>query len=411
MIKDNIKTSILDNGLKLITCQRDTNIFSMGVGIKAGSLYEKIENSGIAHMVEHMIFKGTNNRDADKLNADIERLAGNFDIYTTYSHTAMNIDVVKEKADECMDIVSDMLINAAFPKKEFAIEKSVIIEELKMEKDDAEEQAYLGFYKKAFPEAWYKYHIGGTIKSVKAIKLDMIKEFYKNYYIPKNIIIFTASSYSHEGVLNIVEKYFNQWICDKAPSNMDSSNTMVSGKVLRRKKGISQSHIVYGFNIKMLNKREEAVLALINRKLGSGGNSILFKELRDKKGYAYSVYSDLDFTPGIKLLNIYACVSSENLNESIRIIDNVIDGIKSGKTVISNEEIDIIREGYLTDNLISLETSSNVVDFMMDGELNYDNPKEYDEFLKDMEGVNQEEIVNVIEKVFNNPFLYILSPA
>lgn len=410
MIKENIKASILNNGLKVITCQRDTNIFSMGVGIKAGSLYETIENSGISHMVEHMIFKGTINRDADRLNSDIEKLAGNFDIYTTYSHTAMNIDVVHKKADECMNIVSDMLINAAFPQKEFGIEKRVIIEELKMEKDDLEEQAYLGFYKKAFPEDWFKYHIGGTIKSVKAIKLDMVKNYYKNYYIPQNTVIFTASSYSHEQILKIVEKYFNKWICGKA-SSMEASNTMAAGKVVRRKNGISQSHIVYGFDIKMLSKREEAVLALINRKLGSGGNSILFKELRDKKGYAYSVYSDLDFTPGIKLLHIYACVSSENLKESIRIIDNVINGIKSGEIVISNEEIDTIKEGYLTDNLISLETSSNIVDFMMDGELNYNNPEEYDEFLKDMEGVNEDEIVNVIEKVFNNPFLYILSPA
>lgn len=410
MIKENIKASILNNGLKVITCQRDTNIFSMGVGIKAGSLYETIENSGISHMVEHMIFKGTINRDADRLNSDIEKLAGNFDIYTTYSHTAMNIDVVHKKADECMNIVSDMLINAAFPKKEFGIEKRVIIEELKMEKDDLEEQAYLGFYKKAFPEDWFKYHIGGTIKSVKAIKLDMVKNYYKNYYIPQNTVIFTASSYSHEQILKIVEKYFNKWICGKA-SSMEASNTMAAGKVVRRKNGISQSHIVYGFDIKMLSKREEAVLALINRKLGSGGNSILFKELRDKKGYAYSVYSDLDFTPGIKLLHIYACVSSENLKESIRIIDNVINGIKSGEIVISNEEIDTIKEGYLTDNLISLETSSNIVDFMMDGELNYNNPEEYDEFLKDMEGVNEEEIATVIEKVFNNPFLYILSPA
>lgn len=403
-----INKTVIKNGIRIITCHRNSDIFSMGVGIEVGSLYENTENSGISHMIEHMIFKGTTKRNADKINDDVEGLAGNFDIYTTYNHTAMNIDIMKNKALDCMEIISDMLMNSIFPRKEFNLEKKVIIEELKMEKDDPEEQGYLGFYKESFPKEWHKYHIAGTIKSVRGIKLEMVREFYKNHYTPDNTVICIASSYSHEEILNMVEKYFGTWSGQTTEKIYEARENMLSGRVSRKSKGISQSHIVYGFDINHLDKREEAILAVINKKLGSGGNALLFKELRDKRGYAYSVYSDVDFTPGVKLLHIYAGVSKENLNESIKIIDEIVESMGNGTLKITQGDVELIRNSYLTDTAIALESSSNIVDYIMDGELNYNNPGEYKDFLKDIESIDLEEIIKVMQRVMKNPFIYTL---
>jgi predicted Zn-dependent peptidase len=211
MRKVQVDKTVLENGLTVVTSHRDSDIFSMAVGVKVGSLNEDVSNNGISHMIEHMLFKGTLKRDVELLNDDIERLAGNFDVYTTYHQTVLSVDVMKDKANDSLEIMSDMLMNAVFPEKEFKLEKKVIIEEIKMSKDDAEDCSYLGLYKAAFHENDFKYHIAGTIKSVKGIKLETLRGFYEEYYRPNNTIICVVSSYTHEEILDIVKRYFSKW--------------------------------------------------------------------------------------------------------------------------------------------------------------------------------------------------------
>lgn len=407
----NFNSTVFKNGLKLISYYKKSNIFSMCLGIGVGSLYECQENNGISHMIEHMLFKGTKKRSMEELNYDIERLAGNFDVYTTYNHTAFDIDIMKEKAESCIEIVSDMLMNSVFPEKEFMLEKKVIVEEIKMDEDDAEEQAYLGFYKHAFPKEWYKFYIAGTIKSVKGIKLQSLKDFYKRHYIPENVTICITSSYSHKELEKIITRYFGEWEVSSAKEGLVGNYIFAPGVYERQKKGISQGHIIYGFDIRNLNRREEAALTIISKKLGSGGNSILFRELRDKRGYAYSVYSDIDFVSNFKMFNIYAGVSKQNIRDSIIVIDEIINKLKTSTLKISREDIELIRDMFITDTEIALESSSHIADYMLDGEINYGNPMEYMDFLMELEAIGEEDVKRLIEKIFNNPAVHILIPA
>jgi predicted Zn-dependent peptidase len=174
---------------------------------------------------------------------------------------------------------------------------------------------------------------------------------------------------------------------------------------------MGQVHVLYGFDIQHLNKKDEIVLSLINEKIGAGANSVLFKELRDKKGYAYSVYSDVDFIKGLKMFYIYTGISEENLNNTLSIIDEVIEKFNSRELKIDEEAIKLLKEIFYTNTVIRLESSSHLADYMLDGELNYGNPEEYKEVLKIMESVTVDDILRVIDSVLNNPIIHILIPS
>ncbi|KMT22580.1 M16 family metallopeptidase [Clostridium cylindrosporum] len=409
MNKDKLKKSILKNGLKVITYEAEGNIFSLGFGVKVGSLYENEKVSGISHLIEHMLFKGTKNRNIDEFNMDLEELATEMDIYTSYDQTVLGIDVIKTKADKAMEIVADMMMNPLFDDKEFKLEKKVILEEIKMGEDDPEDIAYQGLYKEAFPSRWHNYYIAGTLKSVKATTKEEVIEHHKKYYVPNNSIMCVVSSYSHEEVLQIAERHFGDWKEGEVEAVIEEHIDIPFKKVKKHKKGISQAHVIYAFDIQNLTREESIVLTLFSEKIGSGGNSILFKELRDKRGLAYSVYSDIDFMNNLKMMYIYAGVSSENVNETCLVIDDMINYIK-GEFKITEKSLSLLKERFIIDTEVTLQSSSTIVEYMMQGEIEYNNPLEYLEVLKVMNEVSTKELEEIASKVFNNPLIYILMP-
>lgn len=406
-----VKKNLLKNGLRVISVTSDTDIFSIGVGVKSGSLFEDKQDSGISHLIEHMLFKGTKSRTNDELNDDIESLAGDLDIYTTYGDTVMSASIMKDRAKDCIGLIADMLMNANFPEKELGLEKKVIIEEIKMAKDDPEDLSYTNLYKEAFPETWYKYNIAGTTATVKGINSSKLKDTYRRFYTPDNTVVCIVSSYAHEDVVSMINESMGSWEGRLGSFCPYERPPVVSKKKVSHKKGITQTHVLYGFDIDKLNRREEVALGLLNRKIGSGPNTILFKELRDKKGYAYSVYSDIDFTRNIKMFYIYAGISEENLKGTLSTIDTVVEKLKSGELTIDEKTVRLIKNIYLTDTSIALESPSNIVDILLEGELNYSNPLEYRNVLSIMESVNSTDVKNVIGKVLKDPIIHILSPS
>jgi Predicted Zn-dependent peptidases len=406
-----VKKQILKNGLRLVTTHRDSDLFSIGVGIRAGSLYEDENNSGISHLIEHMLFKGTNKRNIDRLSDDIEGLAGDLDIYTTYHETVLTASIMKYRSRECLEIIADMFMNSTFPEKELRLEKKVIIEEIKMTRDDLEDWSYMGLYKSAFPDSWHRYNIAGTIKTVRSIKRNTIIDFYRSFYVPRNTVICIASSYTHDEVFKMVDEFFGSWDGGDRKEVSVGEYNILSQKIIRHKKGIEQAHILYGFDIHSLTRKEQVALAMLNKKLGSGTNSILFRELRDRKGYAYSVYSDMDLIKGIGMFYIYAAISKENLKGATSLIDDIIRKFRDGLLTVDEKSIELINNMYYTDTAEAIESPSHIVDYLLDGEIGHDNPLEYQNVLSMIKTINTGEIKEVGSKVLRNPVVHILLPA
>ena len=145
IIKDlfDTKTTILQNGLKVISIKKETSLVAINLGVKIGSIYEEKCEKGICHFIEHMLFKGTRNRTNKELNDELEQLGGEYNAYTEYSSTVYNITALKEEAEAAVELLSDMIVNSNFPKAEMEKEREVILSELRSSRDDIEELSFI----------------------------------------------------------------------------------------------------------------------------------------------------------------------------------------------------------------------------------------------------------------------------
>ena len=410
MIKLNfdVKRHILKNGLEVITINKNTQIASINIGIKVGALHEKINEKGISHFIEHALFKGTKKRNDEELNEELEALGGEYNAYTDYDATVYTISCLAEEFENAVDLLGDMITNPEFNENEIEKERGVILSEIKMSKDDIEDLSFKNVNRIAFDKSSLKYEVTGIEKNVSEFTRKEIKDYYKKHYTPKNALITMVSSLSHEDALNLIEKHFGMWNGEK-PENIEiikEKNKKVTE--INYKKDIEQSTIVYLYTFYDLNKEDELPLRILNHRLGESSNSLLFREVREKRGLAYDIYTHLEITNNIKTLYIYTAVGEENINEAKDSIDETLENIVQGKIVIGERDLEIMKKVHKTAVISTLEDSSELCNYMLHQALE---DEDIYEFLKDMDRLNtlnMDKINKISRKVLKDPTIHIL---
>ena len=217
MVKLNfdVKTHILKNGLEVITIKKNTQISSINIGIKVGALNESLEEKGISHYIEHMIFKGTKNRTFQKLNDELEALGGEYNAFTDYSQTVYSISCLEEELKNAIELLSDMLINSEFPEEEIDKERGVILAEIRSSKDNIEDISFKRVNEAAFEKSALRFDVAGLDKNVKGFNRNELYQYYKKYYVPNNSLITMVSSLSHDEAIKEIEKHFDNWEAKK----------------------------------------------------------------------------------------------------------------------------------------------------------------------------------------------------
>lgn len=402
------KEYILDNGLKIITTRKDTKIASLQLGVKAGPIYEKDEEKGMSHFIEHMLFKGTQKRKNKDINNDLEDLAGSYNAYTTYTSTVFVLSGLEEELENSIEVLSDMIMNSIFPIEELKKEKSVVLSEIRNGVDDVEHLSYNRVNEFGFKKSHLRYDIAGDEKLLNSFNRDELLDFYKRFYIPNNSVISVVSSYEHTEIKRLIEKYFRLWerkdiirrkVIDE--KNIDIEKTTY-------KNDIEQNTILFLYTFYGLNDNEELALDILNYKLGESANSILFRELREKKGMAYDVYSDLDKTKHIKTLYIYTSVGDRDLQRAKITIEKIINDILSKDIIIDEKSIIHMKKVMKTGIISMIEDGDSLCNYILHQKLS---GKKIDEFLRDLdtlEEIDTEKIYNVAKKVFNKPTIHIL---
>ena len=208
MVKLNfdVKKHILPNGLEVLTIKKDTQISSINVGIKVGALNESLNEKGISHFIEHMLFKGTINRNFEALNDDLESLGGEYNAYTDYSQTVYSISCLEEELVNAINLLSDMIIHSDFPLEEIEKERGVILAELRASKDSVEDYSFRRTNEVAFTESALRYDVAGFDKNVKSFNRKELVEYYNKYYLPNNSLITMVSSLSMKKQLKKLSK-------------------------------------------------------------------------------------------------------------------------------------------------------------------------------------------------------------
>ena len=404
-----VKKHYLENGLEILTIKKDTQIASINLGVKVGAIYESLEEKGISHFIEHMLFKGTNKRNNEELNDELEALGGEYNAYTDYNSTVYTISCLSEELENACILLGDMITSSNFPEEEIERERGVILAEMRTSKDDIEDLSFKRVNEVAFNSSPLRYEVTGLEEVVKCFKRDDIKRFYNKYYTPKNSLITMVSSMEHEEAKELINREFSNWQGAEEVEHPVISEDNIPLKKVSYKNDMEQSTIVYLYTFYHLEKNDELALRILNHRLGESSNSLLFREVREKKGLAYDIYTHLDMTKNVKTLYVYTAVSDEDVEEAIKAIDETLNKVVNGNIEIGNKDLAIMKKVHKTAVISTLEDSAELCNYILHQELE---DEDIYEFVKDMEGLNnlnRDKIYKVSKLVLKDPTIHILT--
>ncbi len=403
-------TIILPNGLKVITIKKDTRLASINIGVNIGSLYEDEKELGMSHFVEHMLFKGTKNRSNEQLNRELEFLGGDYNAYTDYISTVYSITCLDEEFEKGIELLSDMVLNSSFDEKEMKKEKGVVLSEIKSDKDDIEDLSISRTHEYAFNKSALKNSIAGTEEHVKGFKRKQVYDFYKKYYTPDNCVIVTVSAFSHEQMQKIITDLFGKWegkSHEKAEIIKEENKELVKTTY---KSQIEQGTVTYLYAFKEVCEKDKLPLKILSYKLAESSNSILFRELREERGLAYDVYSQMDLDENVNTMNIFTSVREESIDEVIEVIDKAILDIKNKDINFDEDMLCMMKKTHKTGVVSTLEDCSSLCSYVLVQSLAGKDITEFINSMEELETLTGEDIYRVCNKYLNKPTIHILKP-
>ncbi|MDU5038774.1 MAG: pitrilysin family protein [Clostridium perfringens] len=403
-------TIILPNGLKVITIKKDTRLASINIGVNIGSLYEDEKELGMSHFVEHMLFKGTKNRSNEQLNRELEFLGGDYNAYTDYISTVYSITCLDEEFEKGIELLSDMVLNSSFDEKEMKKEKGVVLSEIKSDKDDIEDLSISRTHEYAFDKSALRNSIAGTEEHVKGFKRKQVYDFYKKYYTPDNCVIVTVSAFSHEQMQKIITDLFGKW---KGKSHKKAKIIKEENKNIVKttyKSQIEQGTVTYLYVFKEVCEKDKLPLKILSYKLAESSNSILFRELREERGLAYDVYSQMDLDENVNTMNIFTSVREESIDEVIEVIDKAILDIKNKDINFDEDMLCMMKKTHKTGVVSTLEDCSSLCSYVLVQSLAGKDITEFINSMEELETLTGEDIYRVCNKYLNKPTIHILKP-
>lgn len=403
-------TIILPNGLKVITIKKDTRLASINIGVNIGSLYEDEKELGMSHFVEHMLFKGTKNRSNEQLNRELEFLGGDYNAYTDYISTVYSITCLDEEFEKGIELLSDMVLNSSFDEKEMKNEKGVVLSEIKSDKDDIEDLSISRTHEYAFDKSALRNSIAGTEEHVKGFKRKQVYDFYKKYYTPDNCVIVTVSAFSHEQMQKIITDLFGKW---EGKSHKKAKIIKEENKDIIKttyKSQIEQGTVTYLYAFKEVCEKDKLPLKILSYKLAESSNSILFRELREERGLAYDVYSQMDLDENVNTMNIFTSVREESIDEVIEVIDKAILDIKNKNINFDEDMLCMMKKTHKTGVVSTLEDCSSLCSYVLVQSLAGKDITEFINSMEELETLTGEDIYRVCNKYLNKPTIHILKP-
>ena len=406
-----VKRHFLDNGLEVVTVKKDTQIASVNVGINVGSLYENMDEKGIAHFIEHMLFKGTKKKNYEEINDELELLGGEYNAYTDYTATVYTISCLTEEIKNGVEILGDMIINSAFREEEIEKERGVILAEIRTSRDDIEDLSFKRINEEAFKNSPLRYDVAGLEKNVKKYSKSDLERFYNKYYVPNNSVITIVSSFDHEEALETISKWFSNWEKGEDIKRDIIEENNMEKIITTKKDNIEQNTIVYLYTFYDLDREYELPLRILNHRLGESANSLLFREVRENRGLAYDIYTNLDMTKNVKTLYIYTAVGEGDIEGALAAIDSTLEGVKNRKIVIGDRDLELMKKVHKTAVISTLEDPSELCNYILHQSLE---GEDIHEFVKDMERLNNldtNKIYEVSKKVLRKPTIHILKSS
>jgi predicted Zn-dependent peptidase len=390
----------LKNGVRVV-CERIPHVRSVSAGIwvKTGSRNENAKNNGISHFVEHMLFKGTETRSAAQIAECIDNIGGQLNAFTGKECTCFYAKTLDEHIGIALDVLSDMFFNSVFDKRDIALEKQVILEEISMYEDSPEELVHDLLSETVWGGSSVGYPILGTKSSLKNINRRMILEYMDERYVQPNTVISVAGNFEEDRLEALLDKYFGGW---EPKNGRDGETRQIEFRpeISIKEKDTEQVHICLGFEGVKTGDDDMYPLLAVNNILGGGMSSRLYQKIREEKGLVYSVYSYPTAYMDTGLFTIYAGMKPENLKEVTNLIEEEVEDIRSNG--ITQAELERTREQMKGNYILGLESTSSRMNSIGKSELLLGYIYTPDEILEKISSVTMDDIGRIISRIFGS---------
>lgn len=365
-----INSSNLSSGGKLVVEQIPyLKSAALGVYVKVGSRNETASMAGASHFVEHMIFKGTEKRTAREIAEGFEAMGGQLNAFTSKEYTGIYARTLDEDIYQAIEIVFDMLFNSQFKDKDFNTERGVIIEEINMYEDTPDELIHDVFAQKFWGGHPLGIPILGTMETIKKMERDQLYQYYKDHYLPSNMVFAVAGNVDHAKIREAIEKQTEKikGQVDVSPLQIPQTGPSFINLV---PKEVEQVQICLGAPGISYHSENRYVQNVMNSILGGGMSSRLFQSLREERGLAYSVYSYPSSYVDAGLYTIYIGTSPAKLGEFYEALyEQITDFAANG---VSNDEIARTRKLIKSSIFLGLESVMNRMTRLAKSLLMYD---------------------------------------
>lgn len=347
----------LDNGIRLVHMQTAGIVAHCGLVINTGSRDESFAEHGMAHFIEHMVFKGTEKRKAYYILSRLEDVGGELNAYTTKEETAIHASFMKNDYERAMEIIQDIAFNSVFPEKEIEKEKDVVIEEINSYLDSPAELIFDDFEEMIFGDQPISHNILGNAHTVKSFTRKKVSDFFTRNYSTNQMVFCSVGNLSDKQILRLFLKYFEA-VPAKKKDIVPSAEWIYRPSTLEKKMDTFQTHCIIGNIAYNLKSEKRLGMFLLNNILGGVGlNSRLNLSLREKNGLAYNVESNYNPYYDTGAFTVYFGTDDHNLNKSISIAMSELNKLcteKLGNIQLSKARNQI--KGYLARGYESYES-------------------------------------------------------
>ncbi len=401
-----IQLTTLNNGLRIIT-DHVPSMHSVALGIWSGvgARHETRAHNGAAHMVEHMLFKGTKTRSAQEIVEVIESVGGSMNAYTSREMTSYHIHLLKDDMALALNVLADMYQNSTLPDDEVERERQVILQEIGMCHDTPDDLVFDHYYEAAYPDQAFGAPILGTAEIISGMQRDVLAAHIERFYVPSRTVISAAGHVDHDAFVALAQQAFSDL---PAAQESDDIPAAYKGSEYRLEKELEQAHFILGFEgLSRLDNAYYNAQALASI-LGGGMSSRLFQEVREKRGLVYSIFAYHTGYRDTGQLAIYAGTGPEKMGEIVPVIcDEVLKLADS----LSDEEIARAKSQLKANMLMGRESMMARADQQAKYVLHRNEALNIESVIAKIDAIDKAALQHVAGRIFSaNPTLSALGP-
>ena len=401
-----VRQTSLENGLRVVSHTMDAvETVSVGVFVDAGTRNEPVEINGVAHLLEHMAFKGTKRRSALEIVAEIEEVGGHLNAYTSREHTAYYAKVLKEDAPLAVDILADILQNSTFEPGELARERSVVLQEIGQAHDTPDDVVFDHFQATAFPDQPLGRPVLGDAERVRSMSREAIMGYMDRAYGTGSMVLSAAGMIEHEHLVALARHLFRD-LPDRRP--LGGETATYGGGAHMEDRELEQVHLTVGFPGLGMHDPDIYASTVMSALFGGGMSSRLFQEIRERRGLVYSIHSYCSCYSDCGLFGIYAGTGEKEIEELMPVLADEILRLAGS---LEEDEVRRARNQLKAGTLMSLESTSSRAEQLGEQMLVFGRPLPIDEIVARIDAVDADAVRRVANRIFTGrPSLAAIGP-